>query len=850
MNSHVRSLLERLQQMRSQPGEPVGRVSRIGAPLVLFGGLVFFLGFVGGHVAIGDWLFWDYARYWILALGWALACTAFGQWSLDRILPRPLPLAERIAMGFALGVFAFFLAMFLGGLLGLYGSVFFYALPLAFLAIGGPSLGRRLLRFRRHARALGTARRPPAWAFVAFAFGVLVLAAIYFVILTPANVSFDARWKHLAIAEQYVELGRVAPFVEGWYPGTAPHLVSFIYAWAFMVPGKALPDQLGLAAHVEFVTFLVGLVGIPALVRRMLPHAPARLSWVVRLLFPGILVYDSTLSVGADHIAAVFSIPIFLGLLYVWKDLSPRASIVLVVMLSGGVLAKYSSAVSVFLFPVVAVLLRAGLLAWKRWRTGAFTGHWLAGPAVAFVAGLALTAPHWLKNWIWYGDPFYPVLHRLFDGRPWDPEIATVFQYGYLAQTWSPPKTWEGLLAALKVMFTFSFVPHNWGNFHGKLPVFGSLFTLTFTALPFLRANRRVWALFAMCHVGVFSWYWIHHQDRHLQALVPLMAAATAAAFVLIWRLGKAAQVALVGLILAQVIWTADVYFFPTHAMARSPIKASIDLVASTFRKERDEQRIRSFEQAAAVREALPDDAVLLLHDIHLHAGIGAPSISDHQGWQAGINYGALRTPGAIWDHLRQLGATHVLYKPDHSRGWDSLAGDVAARHFFDRHLVDRKDMPGRFVLARLPDRRPDDEGPERVYLHTCKARWKSGMYDLETLRLPAFGPRRKAWPAPVAVPADDEERTRLVREADYVFLEQGCKGLGPARLGFSRIATRATRGNNKFAHDPRKLKWELWRSATMAGRGTREQRPGASPIDVRLQRRLPEGIGDALRGR
>src|SRR5690606_10451190 len=136
------------------------------------------------------------------------------------------------------------------------------------------------------------------------------------------------------------------------YPGTAPHLASFLYAWAFAIPGRALPDQLGLAAHMEYVAFLWTLVGIPALVRRILPDAGVRLTWVVRFLYPGVLVYDSSLNASADHLSAIFAAPIFLLLLRAWKDLRPRVCVLLAMMLAGGMLTKYSSAISLFLFPV------------------------------------------------------------------------------------------------------------------------------------------------------------------------------------------------------------------------------------------------------------------------------------------------------------------------------------------------------------------------------------------------------------------------------------------------------------------------------------------------------------------
>ena len=40
----------------------------------------------------------------------------------------------------------------------------------------------------------------------------------------------------------------------------------------------------------------------------------------------------------------------------------------------------------------------------------------------------------------------------------------------------------------------------------------------------FLKGTRRLWLLALWIHVGVFAWYSVHHQDRYLQGLLPLMA--------------------------------------------------------------------------------------------------------------------------------------------------------------------------------------------------------------------------------------------------------------------------------------------------------------------------------------
>src|SRR5262249_11120061 len=145
-----------------------------------------------------------------------------------------------------------------------------------------------------------------------------------FRILAPNGIGYDARWYHLPIAEHYAAHGGVGRFDDGWYAGTLPHLASFLYTWAYLLPRPLAFHQISLAQHVEFVVFLATLAQIPILVRRLLPDTRATGSWCALFLFPGLFVFDSNLIAGADHVAALFAIPIFLALLRARRSLEPR----------------------------------------------------------------------------------------------------------------------------------------------------------------------------------------------------------------------------------------------------------------------------------------------------------------------------------------------------------------------------------------------------------------------------------------------------------------------------------------------------------------------------------------------
>jgi hypothetical protein len=195
------------------PGEPKaprpgGDWTRRGAVLtVLLGGAVT-LGLVGhAHYPIQHWLFWRFAAYWLAATLWAFSCLSVGCWAVRKAC-RALPATEFLLTSFAVGVLLFFLAMFAGGLARLFSPAFALAWPVVACIAGG----RHAFRYVRKLARFMFAPRPMAPARLAIGcFGLLGVAMVYFTIIPPDNVGFDARWYHLPIAEHFVAAGGVVP---------------------------------------------------------------------------------------------------------------------------------------------------------------------------------------------------------------------------------------------------------------------------------------------------------------------------------------------------------------------------------------------------------------------------------------------------------------------------------------------------------------------------------------------------------------------------------------------------------------------------------------------------------------
>lgn len=750
-------------------------VKRIGLPLVLAVLIGILVWQLQPHYPLKHWLFWRYLGSWSASALFTLGAVSSGIAILAKVCPGSLRLDERIVIAFALGLVVTFTALFFGGLLHLFGGIFFFVCPLALTAAGAlPSyrLARRAFRHIRHARR--TAAPTPRWAPWILALGVLGLFVVYLPILTPENASFDSRWQHLGIAEHYASAHGIERFPEGWFVGTSPHLSAVLYAWCFQMPGSMLFDHVELCAHLEMVCFLFALGGIPALVRRLVPRARARLTWVLLFAFPGIFVYDSSLSIGADHVAAIFAIPIFLLFLRAWHALEPRWMALLGVVIAGELMTKYTAALLLVGYPLLALGVRTLWLAIGSLRKRAPAPRiWLVGVGVFSAAILLTTATHWLKNWVWYGDPVYPLFHNVFTPRPWTPDAAERFQIGFIEkEMWKPQPNLKGVLESLKVLVTFSFVPNDWPQFHGKMPIFGSLFTLSLAVLPFLSKTRRIWSVVAATHVGLLAWYWTHHQDRYLQAAVPWMTAVTAAALIGVFRAGLVPKI-LAGLLVAlQAAWGLSLPVIEAHAIVQSPYRTTMSLLLAGYKKEY-EKRLKPYGGFYEIGTALGKNDKVLMHDQRQRVGIRARGVSDLPNNQGGISYGFLATPGEVYDLLHGFGVTHVAWGSSKWTGNDSLASELVFQQFAERNTLDRRAVGG-VTLGRMPVARPNQPGIGFVAVFGCNKPFRSGLYPLAALRGRWFDRHPAPDPITPASPSPAPEREILSR-AGAVVTEPRC---------------------------------------------------------------------------
>jgi hypothetical protein len=257
-----------------------------------------------------------------------------------------------------------------------------------------------------------------------------------------------------------------------------------------------------------------------------------------------------------------------------------------------------------------------------------------------------------------------------------------------------------------------------------------------------------------------------------------------------VWRLGPIASATLGLLVALQVVWGGDVYFLQTHAMAKSALKKSIDLLSAGF-EHNYEKRFDVQQQFQAVARALPKHARVVVHDENSHLGLEAESIMDRFPFEYGISYGLQPTPRALYDLYRSLGATHILWSGK-SKGTDSLAGDIMFFDFVTRRAPDLG-MFGGMHLSKMPGTPPNQPFNDTVAVFSCAGSYPEGLYSVSQLRVPVYGPRSGDFPARAPRPLPANWSASLTQFANIAVTETRCfhESAELERLGFSEIVTR-----------------------------------------------------------
>lgn len=717
------------------------------------------------HYAVREWLIWRLLAVGGYALLFNASCVAFGAFLLRRLLAeRQLPALERLLQSMMLGLTAFALCLYGFGFVGLLKPWAAVSIPLVFLAAGQRD-ARRLVAELVAWRATLPAPRLPERVLGTLAAlgGSAALVFMYLEALDVSVINFDASWYHFPVGQDYARLGRVVP-LPGEGHKAFPHLTSMIHAWALLVPElEPLPLRWMLSLHLEFTIVVWRVVAAATLARWLLGGRDVRGLWAGFFLFPSIFIYDQAIGGGADHYLGFFAVPVLLALARALPRFDVRWCVLFGVALGGHLLVKYQAiyllvAASVIIALRVAFLLLRLLLDRARLTAAAelpSVPALLRGVgAIAFTV-IVISAPHYVKNTVFYKNPVYPYAQSVFTAS-WPKSKPGYYQLASSKASVFALKG-DGLtrqVNALRKVFDYSFKTSN-RSLTSKRPYMGALFSLLLPCALLVPRRRRTFFAIGATVLAFLVWANTVANDRYLLAFYDWCIGIALALMVRVWDLGAVARAGLVPLVALQLFWGGDAMLY----YGKKELLAALDLIGQGYSGKGDAARFDQQKAQRRITADTPEDAVILARNYKGLLGLNRMVLSDIQPTQHYIDYSFLEDPREFYDHLKERGVTHLLY-PHGLRRPDAWNNVILFGELF-RAGEDRRTY-GRLRLARLSPTPPARSTPYMVLVSGVRE-YPDGIYQLEQLdvsyRTPSVSPKpkpkRRLTGSRVELPAD-----------------------------------------------------------------------------------------------
>jgi 4-amino-4-deoxy-L-arabinose transferase-like glycosyltransferase len=329
--------------------------------------------------------------------------------------------------------------------------------------------------------------------------GIMALLGVSLALVPPWE--FDSLMYHLEAPRQFLKAGRIVP-LPLISQANGPMLIQMAYA-------------LGVAAGIDSLGKLIHLSGAALLILAAYSfgnrYLGGRKGWIPAAMLlgaPMVLVLGTFAYI--DLVWALYS---FLGLygLLIWMEERAQAWLVLSAVLSGFALSSKYNALGYTGILFLFVIWNAR----QRGRRELLRSVLLFGGIV-----FAIGAPWYIKNWVWTGNPFYPLF---FGGPEWPPERVRI-SATYLAGFGTGRSILDYLLLPLNIFIK----QERFATLLGPLEIPSPLFLFA-PAYLFIKNKGHALNLLAL-YSGLGFVYWAlgSQQTRFLLPLFPALAVLSA----------------------------------------------------------------------------------------------------------------------------------------------------------------------------------------------------------------------------------------------------------------------------------------------------------------------------------
>ncbi len=522
--------------------------------------------------------------------------------------------------------------------------------------------------WREFARGFGAFRafarhclRLPKWVLI-----LLVIAALpnclnlYEAFLPPRTD--DGLSAYLMIPKQYMEAHRMVPRYDNW-PSFSPFLFQSLNLVSMMLGNDRFPHILNTV-----LTVVIGLALFDFLVRRTSPAA-ALIATVAILSTPVFI----TKAANGSQVDTLFTIYVMCAVMAVsqYLDDDDPGKLWMAFLAMG--FANTTKFVGIVLY----ITLAGALYCIALYRTRSFVKTVLHRRTIVFAVCLLPLAMYLVRNLIVTGNPVYPLMPTVFDGKFWPVESDD-----YMRMSVSSTSGFMGWfrmadIVALGKLFLSK-------NYYDRMtPVY--LFIVPFI-VPYMFRHVAKWVdvfiatFLVLCCMYVFVYF---HSNRYFLPGLVAMSGLLAYRFHQSRRFGILRILITIFIIASFGLAARDKFhqakrFYPIYKHNLTPAQYLPQL------------RPRCYPVSAFINQHLPDDARVLFYNENRIYYCERDSVVFGAG-SAGMIYEYTDPPG-FYDQLKNDGITHIVFRPS--------AYDNARRAVYEYRMVETLDYMKRFVAV------------------------------------------------------------------------------------------------------------------------------------------------------
>jgi len=338
---------------------------------------------------------------------------------------------------------------------------------------------------------------------------------------------YDSLVYHLAVPEQYMLQHKIY-YLSHTFFSNFPFLQEMRYMLLLLLGDEVAPKLLHWADGVLVAASVYALAGV------FLGRTAAWLAAAVFLSQPTMrfLHHITMVELGVTWFEILATMSLVGGMGWLRSTRTPLAKIPRGAwfILTGWFLGFAQGTKYIGLIASVLILGCMGLAALRSPLLALKKSRWWGGRAIALVTGwAALWTGVWLaKNWLFTGDPFFPLLHTIFPAINWDDSLYQQWMYDNTKYG-----TGHGTLVRWLTMPTMASI---------DISAFGTFtlnpFPLLFLPLVFLYRNPPPLLRFLAVYFGIFFVLWAV-SSQQVRFLFPAMAQASVAIAFVVTRLGQ-----------------------------------------------------------------------------------------------------------------------------------------------------------------------------------------------------------------------------------------------------------------------------------------------------------------------